>query len=82
MNHSFPEQVENPNEIQLALQKRQDKILTAIVRKRSKPSRALLEELVELSIALDDLPETNNDSFYLLHNHDQPGNVLPAEGVA
>ncbi|MGB8984142.1 MAG: hypothetical protein WCC12_19900 [Anaerolineales bacterium] len=87
MNNDFPEQVETPNEIQLALQERQDEILTEIAWKRSRPSKALLEELAELSIALADLPETNDDSLYLLPNHDQPGDVPEpqmalAEGVA
>jgi hypothetical protein len=86
VNHPPPELLENVEPAQLTLQERPDEILTAIARKRSKPSRAILEELAELNIALDDLPETNNDSFYLLHNHDQPGDIpepqmIPAEGV-
>lgn len=57
VNHSFPKLLENVEPVQLALQERQEEILTAIARKRSKASRALLEELAELSIALDDISE-------------------------
>lgn len=63
MNSTFIESPENTSIFVRALEERQEQILTAFTQTHHKPSLALLEELAELSIALEDVPEVNHVEY-------------------
>lgn len=63
MNNSGIQPPETSNLALSAMQARREEILIALTQTHRKPSRGVLEELAELSIALDDFTEVNHVEY-------------------